>query len=88
MQREWMWKAVSAGCALAMGIAARQVLRQTWKRTAGGDPPENPAAPEVAWREAILWTAASATAAGVARLIAKRGAAAGWTRIMGELPPA
>lgn len=87
MNRQTMWKVASAGCALGSAMLARKALNKTWRITAGAEPPENPAASDVRWREALIWTAASAGVAGLARLVAKRGAAAGWTWFFDEDPP-
>lgn len=81
------WMLVAAGAALLGGMAVRQVLNQTWKLAMHDDPPIDPTSREVAWREAILWTVASGAVVGLGRLVARRGAAAGWERFMGESPP-
>jgi hypothetical protein len=36
------------------------------------DPPKNPANPQVAWKDAIVWTLASGALAGLAQLVARR----------------
>lgn len=87
MKQKTVWRIVSAGCALGLAAVARKALDQSWKITAGGDPPKNPAAVDVRWGEALMWTTASAMVAGLARLVAKRGAAAGWAWLFEEKPP-
>ena len=86
--RDMLWSLAVAGAAMAAAFAARQTLKQSWKAVAGTEPPENPAARDVAWSEALAWTFASATIAGAARLVAKRGAASVWKRAFGTMPPA
>jgi hypothetical protein len=87
LNRKTMWLGVGAGAALLGGAAVRQGLHQAWKLTMGEDPPLDPTARDVAWRDAILWTVATGVVVGLGRLIARRGAAAGWERFMGEAPP-
>ena len=53
----------------------------------GEAPPENPSAPHVPLRQAILWAAFSGIAVGLVRLLVERMAAAAWVRARGELPP-
>ena len=46
-----------------------------WKAATGKEPPANPADPDVAMREALLWAAVSGTLVAVARMLATRRAA-------------
>jgi hypothetical protein len=69
------------------GVIVRQGLERGWKLAMHDDPPLDPSSREVSWRDAILWTIASGVAMGLGRLIARRGAAAGWERLTGEAPP-
>lgn len=81
------WAAVAAGAAILGGAAVRQGLQQAWKLTMDEDPPRDPAASDVPWRQAIIWTVATGALVGLGSLIARRGAAAGWERFMGGRPP-
>jgi hypothetical protein len=67
--------------------AVRRVAVTTWRSTHDGEPPENPAARDVAWRDALIWTTSVAVGAAVARVVAQRGAAAAWERATGDPPP-
>ena len=49
--------------------------------------PENPAAPDVTWPQALAWAGATGAAMALARLLALRGSAAGWRLLKGTLPP-
>lgn len=71
---------------VAAGSATRALLRAAWRRTRGGDPPTNPAAPGTRWSEALIWAAASGVAMAVTRLIAQRGAAEAWRASTGSYP--
>jgi len=67
---------------------ARVVVEKVWKSThSGQEPPRNPAIPGTSWGEAATWAVASGIAAGVARLLATKGAAEIWSRGTGHLPP-
>ncbi|HEX2168543.1 MAG TPA: DUF4235 domain-containing protein [Longimicrobiales bacterium] len=81
------WAAFAAGAAMLGGAAVRQGLQQAWKLAKHEDPPLDPSASDVPWREAIIWTVATGALVGLGRLIARRGAAAGWERLTGGAPP-
>jgi hypothetical protein len=67
---------------------ARTVIEKVWQRThSGAEPPRNPAVPGTSWNDAILWAVASGIAAGIARLLATKGAAEVWAKGTGHLPP-
>lgn len=87
LSQDTVWKAVVVTAAGIAGVAMRKGLKSGWKAIRGADPPENPASPDVDWREAVLWSVASGTAVGLARLFARRAAAAEWRRRFGTLPP-
>lgn len=87
MDRDLAWTLVASASAIALGAAARWALNETWRRTTGEDPPEDPAAAQATWGKALAWAAASTAVVAVSRLAARRGAAAGWERISGRPPP-
>ena len=79
-----VWKVLAAGTGPGRGAKAiGKALDRTWARTRGGEPPRNPADPQVEWREAVLWALASGAAVGLARLVAARGSAGAWRRLTG-----
>jgi Protein of unknown function (DUF4235) len=82
-----MWKLAATGAAVVAGMAVRSALMSLWRAVMKNEPPNNPADPATSWGEAIAWTAATGLAVGVARMVASRGAAAGWQRYTGTLPP-
>lgn len=84
---ELMWKALATGAGILAAVAARNIATASWQRTAGGDPPTNPADPKTSWGEAIGWTVLVGVLAGVARLVARRSAAEVWQSWQGDLPP-
>lgn len=85
--KDHLWKAAVSVAAIGAGIAARNAATSMWVRRTGAEPPANPADPATDWGEAIVWTVATGALVGLARLFARRGAAAAWTAIDGELPP-
>lgn len=82
-----VWKLAATGAAVIAGIAVRNVMMTAWKSITKQAPPTNPADPATSWGEALGWTAVTGLAVGVARMVASRGAAAGWQRATGSLPP-
>ena len=84
---ENIFTGISMGAAVLAAVAIRNVMKSGWKKVRKTDPPENPASPETAWNEAIAWTLVTALAVGFGRLVAKRAAAEGWRKVMGDYPP-
>jgi len=82
------WLALASGSAVIAGFAARNLVKASWRAFADDDPPLNPAALDTEWEEAITWTIATGLAAGIARLVARRGAATAWKQATGTRPPA
>lgn len=81
------YKGLATVTAVLAGIVVRKLLITGWRKTRHSDPPANPAAAGTGWPDALAWTAATGVAVGVARLVAERGAAEGWRRMTGALPP-
>jgi len=81
------WRVVGTGLAILSGILVRKLLMRVWTRVTKHEPPTNPGAPDTTWVEGLGWALASGAAVGVARLVAARGATAGWRRVTGALPP-
>lgn len=82
------WIGLAAGSAMIASFATRNLLRAGWRAFADNDPPRNPASPDTEWSEAVTWTVAAGLAAGLTRLVARRGAAAVWKGTTGSRPPA
>lgn len=81
------WKVGGTAAALLAGVVARKAMMAAWRATKHNDPPSNPASRTTTWPEALSWAVASGVGMAVARLIAMRGAAAGWEKVRGALPP-
>jgi hypothetical protein len=82
-----IWQLVAAASGMLAAAAVRRVAVTTWRSTKHEDPPENPAAGDVGWKDALTWAVAIGVGAGVARVVAQRGAAAAWERATGDPPP-
>ncbi|CAN5817164.1 hypothetical protein BH23ACT10_BH23ACT10_00550 [soil metagenome] len=82
-----LWKVAGTGAAVLAGIVMRNLAMSLWRGIAKNEPPSNPADPATGWGEAIAFTALTGLIVGVARMAASRGAAAGWRKATGTLPP-
>src|SRR5512141_186946 len=82
-----IWTVFSLGAALGAAAITKKTLNTSWKAATGKNPPANPADPDVAIWEAVLWATVSGTAVGIARMLAARRAANYYTRSTGHLPP-
>lgn len=83
---EHMWNIVAMGSAALAAIAIRNLLETGWEVVKHDEPPKNPAARSVDWGDALAWSIATGVAMGVGRMLAQRGAAAGWNRMKGHYP--
>lgn len=70
------WKALTFAAATGATLLTHTLLKKAWVAAVGTKPPTNPAASETPWKDALLWTAASSLAGGIAKLAAKRQAGA------------
>jgi hypothetical protein len=82
-----LFNAMSATAAIVAGIAARNLVKAAWQKKFDEEPPQNPADRATAWREALMWSAATGAVIGVTRMLARRGTAAGWERVTGHEAP-
>lgn len=82
-----MWNALAMLASVGAAVAVRNAASALWKKRTGHEPPINPADPDTDWREAIAWTLVTGALVGVARLVARRGAAGVWKKFEGDLPP-
>jgi hypothetical protein len=85
MLKRASYQALSALAGIVAAALARKIVSALWRGDT--DPPLNPADRRVSWRAGLTWALATAVGAAVARLIALRGAAAGWEMATGEPPP-
>ncbi len=81
------WKLMGPMTAAAAAVASRKAAEKVYKAGTGEAPPENPVAPHVPLRQAIIWAVFSGVFVGLVKLVVERAAAAAWVRARGELPP-
>lgn len=81
------WGVVDVAAAAGAGLAMRWALRRGWRTLFAEEVPDNPAAPGVGWRSALLWAALSGVCVGSARVLAKRMAAGAFEAVAGGPPP-
>lgn len=81
-----IFRLLQTGATVAAAAAARNLAESMWRGDA--EPPVDPGDRNATWREAALWAAMSGVLAGVARVLARRGTAAGWEKAVGEPAPA
>ncbi|MBB3191990.1 DUF4235 domain-containing protein [Halomonas cerina] len=72
MKQETLWALASSAAAVAAGVMARKGAAKVYRRQVGEAPPANPAEPDVGWRQALLWGAATGILMGVARVVGRR----------------
>lgn len=85
---EVAWNGAVTAAAIAGGVLAKKVATAGWEQTTGDRPPANPAAPDTDWGEALKWAAILGVSMGLARVVARRGAAAAWKAVEGDYPAA
>jgi ribonucleotide monophosphatase NagD (HAD superfamily) len=83
-----VWKVLAMASGLVGARAAAKAINGTWHAATGGEPPKNPADPDVSWKEAIGFAILSGAIAGVARTIAQKQAADFYIKSAGKPPKA
>jgi hypothetical protein len=82
-----IWSAFSLVSALGAAAVAKKGINASWTAATRKKPPENPADPDIALREAVAWAVFSGALVGLARMLAQRRAASYYQRSTGHLPP-
>jgi hypothetical protein len=82
-----VWTVFSTVSAVGAAAVARKGLDRGWRIATRRKPPANPADPDVALWEAVVWSAATGAAVALARMFAQRRAAGYYVRSAGHLPP-
>lgn len=71
----------STGAAIVAGLATRNLCKALWTRWRGSEPPVNPVADDVTWKDALTWAVGVGAAVGVARVLSRRGTVAARRRL-------
>jgi hypothetical protein len=82
-----IWTVMSLVSGVLAATVTKKLLNGGWKAATGKEPPANPADPDVALREAVLWAAVSGTTIALARMAVGRRAAHYYVKSTGKLPP-
>jgi hypothetical protein len=82
-----MWSVFSLAAALGAAAVTRKLVDAAWRAATGKHPPDNPADPDVAVGEAVVWAVVTGAFVAVARMLAQRRAADYYRRSAGKLPP-
>jgi hypothetical protein len=82
-----LWRVTALAAGTASAAAVRALASAAWRTTRHEDPPSDPAARSVPWRDALIWAISVAVGAAVARVVAERGAATAWEAATGSPPP-
>lgn len=72
MKQETLWSLVGSAAAVAASMMARRTADKAYWHEVGEAPPANPDEPDVGWRQALLWGAATGVLVGVARVVGRR----------------
>lgn len=85
--KKTLWNVITTTVAMGAAWAARQAATSLWSRLSDADAPVNPADRSVSWPQAAGWAMLAGGAAGLARVLGRRGAAAAWESTTGTTPP-
>jgi Protein of unknown function (DUF4235) len=83
-----VFKVVSIGVGVPVGIATRKGVEKVWLAARPGDPPRRPTDPYVSWGDALGWAALSAAGMAVAELVKIKGSTSLYRTLTGGRPPA
>lgn len=64
---------LATGLTLMAGFLTRSILKASWRTVKHQDPPVDPSSRQTSWGDALLWTTVTALAAGLSRLLVRRG---------------
>ena len=82
-----VWKGLASLAAVGAAWLAREAATALWSKLSDVEGPVNPADRSVTWVSALGWGVLAGVAAGMSRVLGRRGAAAAWERALGETPP-
>lgn len=88
MIEDKVWNGVASAAAVGAVVATKPLIDGAWRAAFGSEPPGNPAAEDVSWRDAIVWALVTGAIVGVIRLVAQRLAAGAWQKATGSYPKA
>jgi len=87
LPRKIQWWILSAVTAAVAGAVTRKLVNALWLALSGRELPAEDDDRSISVPEAVAWAAGVGAAAGVARVVSRRSAAAVWEKATGEPPP-
>lgn len=74
--------AIVSGLTILGAMASRKLIKKVWTSATEKDPPTNPAADDVSWRDAVIWTICTGALVGLVKLVVRRNAHVGTERLV------
>lgn len=87
MNQKTVWNISATLAAAATAWAGRKAATALWSRVSDAEGPVNPADRSINWADAVGWALVAGVTAAMARVLARRGAAAAWEKVTGDAPP-
>jgi hypothetical protein len=81
------FKMVAAAIAIPAGRLVTKGTRRIWATARPNDPPVNPNDADTTWSDALIWAGLTGIGAGVAQLLASKGADTVWRAMTGRPSP-
>ncbi len=81
-----MLNMLAGGAAILAAMATRAAIKKGWRLARKSDPPLDAESLDVTWGDAVLFTALTGAAVGVARLLVVRGMASGVVKFLDAKP--
>lgn len=86
MKEEHLYALTTLAAAALAEIVTRQIVHGGWRLAYGVRPPDNPAARDVSWKDALVFSAATGLLVGVARVVGKKAATSAMEARLGRKP--
>lgn len=86
MKEQHLYAVTTLAAAALAEIVTRQLVQGGWKIAYGVRPPNNPAARDVSWTDALVFSAATGLLVGLARVIGKKAATSAMEARLGRKP--
>ena len=87
LQRKVLWRVVGASAAVVAAQLVQTALDSGYRAVRGSKPPRKPWRKGTTLSTALIWTASTAMAVGMAETLAEYAASQAWRKKTGKLPP-
>lgn len=81
------WALFSSAGVILASVLTRKLIKGSYKKLKGKEPPNDPTSKHVTWGEAITWGIASGAAIGLARILAQEGTVKGYKKVFKKSAP-